>query len=72
MFTEKKNSPGQQGTRRSLTAESDLLVGGKKAYKVRLMTKALSFTDNSLIHWPFRGWYKVALSGQGSAAVKRK
>lgn len=30
MFTEKNTSPGQQETRRSLTGESDLLVGGKK------------------------------------------
>lgn len=52
MFTEKKKktSPGQQEKRRSLTAESDLLGGGKKAYKGKIKLNQ-SDGQSSFFYW---------------------
>lgn len=64
--------------RHSLTAGSDALRGGEERFSLGIGTKQCKpqqpVTLTAAIHHcdcdiPFRGWYKVAVSGQGSAAA---
>lgn len=77
IFQQNRASPEQREMRRSLTAESDPLQKHQQSNYIDYSHSSIETIHSvspfqTYTDLPFSGWYKVAVSGQGSAAVDVK